>query len=103
MVDPFLYWRQWGGFAITAVGVVVLTLLLLVGSLTNIEQANFVQKVVIWVLGTGVIGYAHNLAHSTQKNLQGEAFKDLSPKAQGFAIAIQIIWFVLFVISALPR
>ena len=47
MDDPLLNWRRWGGFAITAVGVVVLTLLLLVGSVTNIEQANFVQKVVI--------------------------------------------------------
>ena len=102
MDDPFLNWRRWGGFAITAVGVVVLTLLLLVGSLTNIEQANFVQKVVIWVLGTGVIGYAHNLAHSTQKNWQGEKFKDLSPSAQRIAIGAQIIWFVLFVIYALP-
>ena len=103
MVDPFLNWRQWGGFAITAVGVVVLTLLLLVGSLTNIEQANFVQKVVIWVLGTGVIGYAHNLAYSTQKRSQGKEFKDLSPRAQGIAVGAQAIWFVLFVIYALPQ
>ena len=80
----------------------VLTLLLLVGSLTNIEQANFVQKVVIWVLGSGIIGYAHNLAFATQRNWQGEAFKDLSPRAQRIAIGVHAIWFVLFVISALP-
>ena len=101
MADPLLNWREWGGFAITAVGVVVLTLLLLVGSLTNIEQASFVQKVVIWVLGTGIIGYGHNLAYTTQKSWQGEAFKDLSPRAQGIAIAFHIAWFLLFVISAL--
>ena len=103
MDDPLSKWRVWGGFGITGVGVVVLTLLLLVGSLTNIEQANFVQKVVIWVLGTGVIGYAHNLAHSTQKNWQGEKFKDLSPMAQRIAIGFHIIWFALFVIYALPE
>ncbi len=103
MDDPFLNWRRWGGFAITAVGVVVLTLLLLVGSLTNIEQANFVQKVVIWVLGTGVIGFAHNLAYSTQKRWQGKELKDLSPRAQGIAVGAQAIWFVLFVIYALPQ
>ncbi len=102
MADPLLNWREWGGFAITAVGVVVLTLLLLVGSLTNIEQANFVQKVVIWVLGTGIICSGHRLAYTTQENWQGEAFKDLSPRAQGIAIGAHAIWFVLFVISALP-
>lgn len=94
--DPLLNWRQWGGFAITGVGVIVLTLLLLVGSLTNIEQANFVQKVAIWVLGTGVIGYAHNLSHSTQKWWQGEEFKDLSPRAQCIAIGSHILWFGVF-------
>ena len=104
MDDLFSKWKQWGGFAITAVGVVVLTLLLLVGSLTNIEQANFVQKVVIWVLGTGIIGYAHSLAHSTLKNWQGEEeFKDLPPWAQGLAIGSHIAWFAFFVIYALPQ
>ncbi len=104
MADPFLNWRQWGGFAITAVGVVVLTLLLLVGSLTNIEQASFVQKVVIWVLGSGIIGYAHNLTYSTQRNWQGkEAFKDLSPRTQGIFIGAHAAWFVVFAIFALPR
>lgn len=102
MDDPFLNWRRWGGFAITAVGVVVLTLLLLVGSLTNIEQANFVQKIVIWVLGTSVIGYIHNLAHSTQKNWQGEEFKDLSPRAQGIAGTAQVLWFTLIMYFAWP-
>ena len=102
MDDPFFNWRRWGGFAITGVGVVVLSLLLLVGSLTNIEQANFVQKVVIWVLGSGVIGYAHNLAHSTQKRWQGGEFKDLTPRAQAIGIAAQVAWFALFVAYSLP-
>jgi hypothetical protein len=103
MDDPLSNWRVWGGFGITGVGVIVLTLLLLVGSLTNIEEASFVQKVVIWVLGSGIIGYAHNLAHATQRSWQGEKFKNLSPRAQGVAIGAHLVWFALFVIYALPE
>jgi len=76
----------------------VLTLLLLVGSLTNIENAHFVQKVVIWVLGAAVISYGHSLAYSTQKCWQGEAFIDLRPWAQILAMAIHVIWFVVFIL-----
>ena len=71
------------------------------GSFTIIEQATFVQKVVIWVLGTGIIGYAHNLAFSTQKNWQGDDFKDLSAKAQSFAIIAHGIWFCLFIVAVM--
>lgn len=72
------------------------------GSLTNIEQSSFVQKVVIWLLGAGVISYGHSLAHSTQRNWQGkENFKDLSEKAQCGAMAVHGVWFALFVAAAL--
>ena len=101
MSDLFVDWKKWGAFRIPAIGVIVLTLLLLVGSLTNIEKAVFVQKVVIWVLGAGVIAYGHSLAHSTQKLWQGTKFKDLSPLAQSFAMTCHIAWFALFVFAAL--
>ena len=98
---PFREWPLWGAFKLPFIGVMVLTLLLLVGSLTNIENAHFVQKVVIWVLGAAVISYVHSLAHTTQKAWQGEAFKDLRPRAQVLAIAAHVLWFVLFIISCL--
>lgn len=72
--ESFFDLKHWGGFEVTAVGVVVITLILLVGSLTNIEHLGFVQKVVIYVLGTGIIGYAHNLAFATQRSWQEENF-----------------------------
>ena len=102
MADPLLSWDKWGPFAIPAVGVIVLTLLLLVGSLTNIEQANFVQKVVIWVLGSGIISYAHKLEFTTKMNRE-EGAKDLSPWVQRSFIGVHAIWFFVFAISALPR
>jgi hypothetical protein len=103
----FEEWAQWGSFKIPFIGVMVLTLLLLVGSLTNIENAHFVQKVVIWVLGAAVISYGHSLAYSTQKNWQGkdaqgkDVFKDLSLRAQISAMAVHVIWFVAFIFSCL--
>ena len=95
---PFGEWAQWGSFKIPFIGVMVLTLLLLVGSLTNIDNAHFVQKVVIWVLGAAVISYGHSLAYSTQKFWQGEAFKDLRPRAQILAVVIHAIWFGAFIL-----
>jgi len=94
-------WWQWGAFKIPFIGVMVLTLLLLVGSLTNIENAHFVQKVVIYVLGAAVISYGHSLAYSTQKAWQGESFKDLTQRAQVLAIAAHVLWLVVFIISCL--
>ena len=58
-LGPFSDWRKWGAFCIPAVGVIVLTLLLLEGSISKIEETFFVQKVVIWVLGAGIISYGH--------------------------------------------
>ena len=104
---PFREWWQWGSFKIPFIGVMVLTLLLLAGSLNNIENSHFVQKVVIWVLGAAVISYGHSLAYSTQKNWQGkdaqgkDVFKDLSKRSQGVAVAAHLLWFVLFIISCL--
>ena len=97
----FSDWRKWGAFCIPAVGAIVLTLLLLVGSLSKIEETFFVQKVVIWVLGAGIISYGHALAHSTQSNWQGKAFKDLTENAQRIALGVHTVWFILFVIAAL--
>lgn len=98
---PFGEWMQWGSFKIPFIGVMVLTILLLVGSLTNIENARFVQKVVIWVLGSAVISYGHSLAYSTQKTWQGAAFKDLTLRAQIVAMAIHVIWLFVFIFSCL--
>ena len=98
--DAFLDWQRWGAFRIPFTGVIVLTLLLLVGSLTNIEKAYFVQKVVVWVIGAGVIAYGHSLAHSTQKNWQGkESFKDLSLGAQITAMFFHVFWLCFFVFT----
>lgn len=95
--ESFFNTKHWDGFEITTVGVVIITLILLLGSLTNIERLGFVQKVVIYVLGTGIIGYAHNLAFATQRSWQGENFLSLSPWAQASAIGAHIVWFGLFI------
>ncbi len=50
-------------------------------------------------LAASVISYGHSLAYSTQKNLQGKEFKELSERSQRLAMAIHVIWFVLFIIA----
>lgn len=94
----FRDWKQWGAFCIPAVGVIVVTVLLLTASTANIEQATFIQKVVLWTLGSAVIAFGHSIWHSTKKNLEKTA--DLSFGQQAFWLTFQGAWFVLFLIFA---
>lgn len=97
----FSNWKEWGPFHIPAIGIMVITLVILGSAVINIERAVFLQKVIIWVLGAGIIAYGHSLAHSTQKLWQGTKFKDLSPLGQGIALAAHFLWFCFFVFIAI--
>ena len=97
----FSNWKEWGPFHIPAVGIMIITLVILGSAVINIERAVFLQKVIIWVLGAGIIAYGHSLAYSTQRLWQGTKFKDLSPWAQGMAMVAHFVWFSLFVLMAL--
>ena len=95
----FTEWKKWGAFSIPAVGVIIVTVLLLTASTANIEQATFIQKVVLWTLGTAVISYGHAIWHSTKKNL--EKADDLTFRQQAFWLSLQGLWFVAFLIVAI--
>ena len=100
--EAFVNWRRWSAFKIPVIGVIVLSLLLLVGPIANVQEAGFTQKVVLWILGATVIAYGHDLAHSTQRNRQGiDQFKDLTPRTQAMFMVLHVLWFAAFVYAAL--
>lgn len=82
---------NWGAFKIPFIGMAVLSLLLLMGDLANIEQSTFLQKLVVFVMGAAVISYIHGLMYANYTKLTGK--KDLPQWAQWVAAVVHIgLW-----------
>jgi hypothetical protein len=50
---------------------------------------------------TEITGNGHSLTYSTQANLQGEEFKDLTPLTRTIFVGVHSIWFLCFVVAVL--